>query len=72
MGIAPRLTKKPGFDLVFYSDCVEFTMEQCLDVKEFMQSSRREEVARLKEKLWMLHHCHIVHVDIKPQNVVFS
>ena len=37
-----------------------------------MAEGSKDNLNVLKKSLWLLHHFRMVHLDIKPQNVVFS
>ena len=72
IGVAPRPTRSLGFDIVFYSDCVEFTMEKCSTLEESLKKVKLEEIEALKGKLWLMHYFKIAHMDIKPGNIILS
>ena len=72
IGVAPKPTKNIGFDMIFYSNCVEFTMEKCSTLDESLSKVKAEDIEALKGKLWLMHYFKIAHMDIKPDNIVFS
>jgi serine/threonine protein kinase len=65
--IGPKMEPYFGFDILMYRDCVEFAMEKC---ELFEQNSFNSEV--LYYNLAILHSYHIVHCDIKPENIMLS
>jgi serine/threonine protein kinase len=69
--IGPALNKLCGFDIVLYRNCMEFSMEKCKDAVTVLEDMR-EATLILKRKLHILHSFHIVHMDIKPMNIMFS
>ena len=50
-----------------YSDCVEFPMEVCESV-----NTNHINAPLLYWNLALLHYLHIVHIDIKPENIMLS
>lgn len=61
-------TKLP-FDIVVYSNAIQFQLEQC-------GPAPKEEAVRfdkeMKENLAKLHYLKLIHKDIKPANIVWS
>lgn len=55
-----------AFDLLMYEDCMEFAMELC----QAVPSSVDKESLYLD--LGLMHRLHLVHLDIKPENVMLS
>jgi serine/threonine protein kinase len=72
LGLGPKLTNMSGFDLIFYENCVELSMERCEEIPKVIHSIGDEELKGLKRDLLTLHHFSIVHLDIKPMNILFS
>jgi serine/threonine protein kinase len=61
--IGPRFDNIYGFDIILYRNAIEFSMEFCDSPRENDSNTLKE---HLKDKLGLLHRCHIVHSDIKP------
>lgn len=47
-------------------------MELCADTKKVSEQITNKHFSALKTKLQLLHRMGIVHVDIKPDNIMFS
>jgi serine/threonine protein kinase len=56
-----------GFDLLMFENCVEFAMETCDLVKGHNLNSNL-----LLWNLALMHQLRIVHLDIKPENIMLS
>ena len=67
LGVGPKVGDYFGFDILMFSDCALFAMEPCLmiDDKNFYPDE-------LYQALSILHKLHIMHQDIKPENIMFS
>lgn len=68
LGVGPKLNNMFGFDLVVYDECIEFCMEECT-LFDTITERQSEDLTR---KMQILHELQIVHLDIKPQNILFS
>lgn len=68
MGCAPRLEGSLGFDIVAYDDCLQYAMERGRPFAEMTPEHR----AGLRSRLRLMHDFGIVHIDVKPENVVWS
>ena len=68
MGCAPRLERCLGFDIVVYDDCLQYAMERGRPFAEMTSEHR----AGLCSRLRLMHDFGIVHIDVKPENVVWS
>ena len=66
-GTGPKLHPYFGFDILMFSECVEFAMEECKKVT--VHNSRLD---AFYDNLAVLHQLHIVHQDIKPENIMYS
>jgi serine/threonine protein kinase len=62
----PKVEAYFGFDLLMFSDCVEFAMETCDHVRSTLNSNL------LRKNLAVLHSFRIAHRDIKPENIMLS
>lgn len=76
--IGPEVLFESNYDLVCFSNCIEFIMELCQNPCksiDFM-SQRGLSVSKIEEDLLeslkLLHSLNIVHKDIKPDNILFS
>lgn len=69
LGIAPRVRHGKGFDLVLYNNGIEFAMELC---KPYYYFSGTDFTQSFTEMLCKLHWLHIIHKDIKPENLFCS
>lgn len=73
LGIGPYVSHGENFDLICYNDCVEFLMERCqpMNLRRLATSA-----GKLKQRLdfcvRMMHKLHLLHKDIKPDNIMFS
>lgn len=47
-------------------------MERCLEIREIYNRIDEKDIESLKTKLNMLHYFRLVHMDIKPENIMFS
>ena len=56
-----------GFNIIIYSECIEFTMEFC-DHNHYLSTGLEDD---LKSALRKLHHFKIIHHDIKPSSIMF-
>ena len=63
--IGPNVSSSFGFDVLIFSDCLHFCMEKCQPCSNYQDTS-------LIQGLKMLHSLKIVHIDIKPENIMFS
>jgi len=63
----PALDNYLGFDIFIFNNCVEFAMEICSPM-----SQKTDAANDLFAALALMHYFHIVHLDIKPANVMFS
>ena len=68
LGCGPRTRNTFGFDLIVYDDSVIFCMEMCQEITQIDSSI----IFELKKGLKIMHQHHIVHFDIKPDNIMFS
>ena len=64
----PKMPKIFGFDLLVYSDCIEYSMEFC---RQRLKAEPRL-ATELKAALRNFHSLKIIHFDIKPENICFS
>lgn len=65
--IGPSARNYFGFDILMYEDCAEFAMETCEPI--LPKKINRD---LLFWNLAVMHILHIAHLDIKPENVIFS
>lgn len=70
LGVGPKMFDF-GCEIFEYEDCLEVQMELCVQVKPgpFHSQELRQE---LRENLQKLHSLHIIHHDIKFENVCYS
>jgi serine/threonine protein kinase len=68
LGCAPQLKKSFGFDILVYDDSAVFCMEKCHPLNDV----NNDIVQQLKEHLRTMHLFHIIHYDIKPDNIMLS
>ena len=47
-------------------------MEKCIEVKDARKNLTYDDLKLLKKKLLILHHFKLIHMDIKPMNIMFS
>lgn len=47
-------------------------MEKCISVDKIFTQTEKEFTENLKKKLKLLHFFRIVHLDIKPMNIMYS
>ena len=47
-------------------------MEKCIELRSSTSNRIKENIDKLKEKLKILHRLKILHLDIKPSNIMFS
>lgn len=64
--IGPKVMSSMGFDVLMYSDCVEFALEVCKPPTPNINSKV------LYWNLAVLHRLGLVHLDIKPDNIMLS
>ena len=64
----PAMPPFLGFDLIVFSNRIEFGMEKCKPVSNFTQLEEEE----LFMNMALLHQLKIIHSDIKPDNIMFS
>ena len=57
-----------GFDIVVFNNRIEFAMEKCLEIEKFDEKDEND----ILEQMKVLHKSNIVHLDIKPENILFS
>jgi hypothetical protein len=72
LGVGPRLPRVFGFDLVVFSQCIEFSMERCLNYSQSLIHIGDPQLDQLKQRLGLLHAFGVVHLDIKPLNIMYS
>ena len=65
--IGPKVEPYFGFDIVMYSECIEFGMETCEEVTK--ENYLPEEIF---QNMAIMHKLHLVHLDIKPENIMRS
>jgi serine/threonine protein kinase len=65
--VGPKVLPLFGFDLLFYKGCVDFAMELCKRLGETAVNSKN-----LYWNLAVIHSLHLVHCDIKPENIMLS
>jgi serine/threonine protein kinase len=65
--IGPKLEPYFGFDLLMFPNCVQFAMETCESLYNHNVNGNL-----LLWNMALLHWLHIVHRDIKPDNVMLS
>lgn len=72
--VGPRLTQAFGYDLVFLNKHAFFSMEKCitLDSAVKLAQSDAAKFRELRNCLRTLHSLHILHCDIKPENICWS
>ena len=79
--MGPRPVQPMGFDIITYDDCIDFCMEKCWDYgKVFRKIEDKDEkkkilkktMKELKNILKMMRMLHLIHGDIKPDNILFS
>ena len=64
----PRVDLYLGFDVIVYTDCIQYAMEQGQPIERM----KPQYANILKEKLRTMHQLNIIHCDIKPENIVMS
>jgi hypothetical protein len=42
LGIGPKANQIMGFDFVVYPDCIEFSMERCLEIKQMDENKMKK------------------------------
>ncbi len=72
LGTGPLIPAGENADLVCYSDCIEFMMELCTIPESMHFLSEMGNIYELKRSLLRMHKLHLVHKDIKPENILFS
>ena len=65
LGVGRKTYKTFGFDIIIYSDCIEFSME-------VSRKSEKNSMEELEKDLTLIHSLNIIHGDIKPSNIVWS
>lgn len=68
--IGPNLNRSLGFDMFLYDNCIEFAIEECIHLSNIQITSNL--IEKLKNNLLDLHKLQIVHLDIKPENLMYS
>jgi serine/threonine protein kinase len=74
MGIGPKVISDFGVDVICWEGHMEYFMEECLpntyrNEKEF---DRDRLIERLEYCMRVMHLLHIVHKDIKRENILYS
>ena len=70
--VGPKFYSLCGFDIIWYSDGVEFILERCsteYNLKEVDQELHRKS---LKTNMKIMHFLHICHCDLKYDNMGWS
>ena len=79
--IGPRPVQPMGFDIITYDNCMDFCMEKCQDIcKKWEKVKDKDEkkkihkafLKEMNKKLSKLRQLHMIHADIKPENVLYS
>ena len=77
--IGPRPVKSMGFDLVIYENCIDFCIEKCeeLNYEKLTEKVERKRAVilfrkEMKSMLSIMRKIHLVHCDIKPENILKS
>lgn len=72
--IGPQTRAAHGFDVLCFADAIEFYMERCLSFPfpNFRQHRWEDVQARLARCVRTMHGSHLIHKDIKPDNILFS
>jgi serine/threonine protein kinase len=68
LGCGPTLPRAFGFDLLIFRNSIEFAMEKCSPLTVFSD----EDEEKLSEELGIMHRHNLVHMDIKPFNIMRS
>lgn len=77
-GVAPDVETSIPYDIIVYEDSAQFHLEKCepiclegsikgLSLKKSFEEFRSDLISCLQ----VLHGLHIVHVDIKPDNILY-
>jgi len=75
LGVGPQIALRTNLELICYEDCAEFLMEKCEPfttelIKE--QQQARNLGRDIRECVKTLHSEGVMHLDIKPQNILYS
>ena len=79
--IGPRPVQPMGFDIITYDNCIDFCMEKCWDLLSKWEKIKNEDkqkqikkafLKEMKKKLSKMRQLHLVHIDIKPDNILYS
>ena len=57
-----------GFDILIYDNFIEFFCERGQKIANYSPEIQEQ----LKESLFLMHHFKIIHLDIKPENTIYS
>ena len=57
-----------GFDLLIFNNRIEFAMERCTSISEFNEKIE----ADIWRNMATLHQWKVLHMDINPQNIMYS
>ena len=68
LGCGPTISNQLGFDLFVYDDAVVFAMGEVQTLIE-VEDLKGYNWESLIEKMKILHYFHIIHFDVKPENI---